>query len=250
MVMMKPHKPGAHTVITPTKRLLRNGVTVQQRTPAETQRLQELNNKHHNQRGFLIGGGSSLKILQENGFNFKKKLQNEIVVGVNKAYELVLPTYLVFGDTYFWKNFKDEVLTLPCVKFAPQDIVRGTDDPLLLKVKRGVRNSPFLPEGLDAAISFVNNSGVAALRMMYCLGCNPIYLLGIDLREGVGGHTHFHTAYKDKAKTGGTIYKNFRAEFVRTLTALKERNVSVYSCSPISSLNETVLSFIPITEVV
>ena len=205
--------------------------------------LSSYNNKHKGQRGFLIGGGTSIKYLQDSGFDFQR-LKTEITVGVNKAYNLFVPTYLVFGDDFFWKHFSQEIRALRCVKFAPSQILRGYSDSSLLQLRTSTNYQEVLPRGLDASISFMNNSGVAALRVLYCLGCNPIYLLGIDLTENNMGETHFHADYERfKRHTTPAKYKTFHTEFARTLSALKTKNISVFSCSSISSLN-TIIPYI------
>ena len=206
--------------------------------------LSGYNNKHKDKRGFLIGGGTSIKYLQESGFDFTQ-LQTEVTVGVNKAYNLFVPTYLVFGDDFFWKHFSQEIRALQCIKFAPSQILRGYSDPSILPLRTSTNYQEVLPRGLDASVSFINNSGVAALRVLYCLGCNPIYLIGIDLTEDSSGATHFHTDYTSfKRYTTPSKYKTFHTEFARTLSALKTKNISVFSCSPISSLN-TIIPYIP-----
>ena len=205
--------------------------------------LSSYNDKHKGQRGFLIGGGTSIKYLQDSGFDFNK-LKTEITLGVNKAYRLFVPTYLVFGDDFFWKHFSQEIRALPCIKFAPSQILRGYSDSSLLPLRTSTNYQEVLPRGLDASISFMNNSGVAALRVLYCLGCNPIYLIGIDLIENNRGETHFHADYKSFGRhTTPAKYKTFHTEFARTLSSLKTKNISVFSCSSISSLN-TIIPYI------
>ncbi len=129
---------------------------------ALTATLRSYNNKHRGQRGFLIGGGTSLTALGDSGFDFHR-LEQDVVVGINKAYKLLLPTYLVFGDKIFWDSFRDEVEALSCIKFAPEDILRNyksTKNARLLPLRRGSNAREALPTGLDTAVSFVNNSGV------------------------------------------------------------------------------------------
>jgi hypothetical protein len=214
----------------------------------EFERLKELTNKHKDQRGFLIGGGSSLLSLQKADFDFSR-LQSEVIIGVNKAYKLVTPTYLVFGDNAFLKNFTQEIYTLPCVKFAPHDILRGYGHSTLYAVQRGNRQSDILPRGLSAPISFINNSGVGALRITYTLGCNPIYLLGIDLTVNAAGETHFHEDYKAIGrKTRPESYTSFQREYIKVIVALRAHHIEVISCSPISKLND-IIPYIPIEEV-
>lgn len=214
--------------------------------------LRSYNNLHQGQRGFLVGGGSSLLALQDGGFDFHQMEKKEVVVGINKAYKLFLPTYLVFGDRIFWDSFREEIRTLSCIKFAPQDILKGSTTPSqketsLLPLQRDANTRDILPKGLEGPISFRNNSGVAGLRVLYCLGCNPLYLLGIDLTTSNQGETHFHHDYRAIGrKSRPESYKQFYVEFAKTIAALKTRDISVFSCSSISLLN-AVIPYVPLS---
>lgn len=225
-------------VTSATTQRMRRGATPTL-SSAHVTRLRSYNQKHQGQRGFLIGGGSSLKVLQEQGFDFQQ-LEGEVTVGVNKAYTLFTPTYLVFGDEAFWKAFEKEIVALNSIVFAPLDILHGFSSSHILPLRRGGCRAT-LPEGLDGTVSFVNNSGVAALRILYLLGCNPIYLLGIDLQTNTQGETHFHDAYiRLKRCTRPQTYTQFYTEFIKTIAALKTHGVQVVSCSPWSLLNTTI----------
>lgn len=221
-------------------------ITTREMPPTRyTSQLKSLNKKHAGHRGFLIGGGSSIRTLLDGGFDFSQ-LKDEITVGVNKAYKLFLPSYLVFGDGFFWKEFYKEIRALSCIKFAPEDIVRHHSDSTLLPVRRSQNYHDLLPRGLESSISFINNSGVAALRILYCLGCNPIYLVGVDLSANQTGSTHFHTEYVPfKRDTSESQYKSFTKEYMRTIAALRTQRVNVISCSSMSSLN-TIIPYVPL----
>lgn len=216
-------------------------------TPTHVERLRAFNNKHEGQRGFLVGGGSSISEIQQQGFDFHH-LEQDVIVGVNKAYLLLSPQYLVFGDEKFWKAFKEEVCTLSCIKFCPQDILRGYyKDETLLPLRRGTNYNEVLPRGLHLPVSFINNTGVAALRILYCLGCNPIYLVGIDLQPHTETQaTHFHNDYLPLGrKPRIESYKGFHTEFTRTVTAIQVTGRSLFSCSSFSKLNN-LIPYIPL----
>jgi hypothetical protein len=203
-------------------------------------------NIHKGSRGFILGGGPSIRKLKEDGFDFKC-LEKEIVVGVNKAYKLLTPTYLVFGDAYFWKHFQYEVKNVDCVKFAPENILHGFRHEKIVPLRRSMATKDKVPSTLGGPISFVNNSGVGALRIAYALGCNPIYLIGIDIGADSNGETHFHDDYKkDKSrKTPAARYKQFYDEFASTIEMMKRERIEIFSCSEISPLNK-VIRYVPI----
>lgn len=205
----------------------------------------QFNDKHKGQRGFIIGGGTSITRLKDEGFDFSK-LTSEITVGVNLSYRLFTPTYLVFGDGYFWKKFKDDLQKLKCIKIAPVNIIGGSGAarlvPELLAVRRTSNSRQDLPMSFSTPICFVNNSGVAALRISYLLGLNPIYLVGVDLGPNKSGETHFHNEYlADPPRiTKPNRYLQFEQSYHETIRQLKKKNVQVYSCSDVSPLNQVI----------
>jgi hypothetical protein len=202
-------------------------------------------NKHENKRAFVIGGGPSIDDIKKSGFSFDK-LDNEITFGINKAYNLLTPTYLVFSDAYFWKHFMNEIKRVPCYKIVPDNIIRGYKDDTLIFLRRSQTPRDIVPNTLGAPISFINNSGVATLRIAYAMGCNPIYLVGIDVKIGDDGKTHFHNDYSGLRTTPPTRYNQFYTEFDRTIKAMQEKNREIISCSENSLLNK-VIPYVPIT---
>lgn len=209
---------------------------------------------HRNKRGFVLGGGPSILQLKEEGFDFSL-LKDEITIGTNVAYNLFVPNYLIWMDKYFWDNFGRKTRTIDCVKFCPDHIMKSCkiEDEDIYAIRRwsgqGSDNGA-LTESFSDPMSFWNNSGVAALRIAYMLGLRPIYLVGVDLTKTDGkGNTHFHKEYEKQrvGKTGILRYGQFYRAFERTIKALKKRSVRVYSCSPISELNN-VLKVVDIKE--
>jgi len=208
--------------------------------------LTNFDNKHLNQRGFVIGGGPSILDLQNRGFSFAS-LKNEIKVGVNKAYLLTPLNYLVWTDGYFWKEFHEEIEKLKCVKFCPNNVAKKfgvvhQKDVLILTRHRDSKQEP-LSESFKDPLPMWNNSGVTGLRIAYLLGLNPIYLLGIDIKRiDDQNRTHFHTDYDNNRieKTKDIRYEKFYTAFTETIKAIANKGVTVYSCSKTSRLNDTI----------
>jgi len=204
-------------------------------------------NIHNGKRGFIIGGGPSILDIQKEGFNFNH-LKNEITVGVNKAYNLFTPTYLVWTDPYFWKTFQKEILNLNCIKFCSMNISKKfeIENKNIIPLRRDKdSNNKTIITTLSEAVPMWNNSGVTALRIAHALGLNPIYLLGIDIQhKDSEGRTHFHTDYEKNrvAKTKPKRFSLFFESFKKTIKALKEKNIKVVSCSKNSKLND-IISF-------
>jgi len=203
---------------------------------------------HKNEKGFVVGGGPSVLDAINRGFDFRTLEHLGIVIGVNKAYRIVCPDYLLWMDEYFWNNFKDEIREVGCIKFCPEATVKSCkiDDEYVYAVKRDSGQGSdirVLPDTLSDRISFWNNSGVTALRLAYIFGCRPIYLVGMDLRKkDKDGRERFHEDYEKtrNGRVGISRYLEFQDSFVSTVKALRKKKVRVYSCSPTSPLNDLV----------
>lgn len=212
-------------------------------------------------RGFVLGGAPSIKDLIDEGFDFSR-LAGEVTIATNKAYDLLTPTYLVIGDSWFWKHFQHEILQLKCIKFCPSNVARKgrvdcAQNPDIYVVRRDSEQGCHLPgrvapDSFKRPVSFWNNSGVSALRLAHILGLHPIYLVGFDMYlEDEEGRTHFHSAYSPERVAATTVcrYDNFLQAFEVTIKEMRRKLIRIYSCSPISRLNP-LIPFKDIREVV
>lgn len=149
--------------------------------------------------GWLIGGGPSLE-----GFDWSllKDVPGHILV-INRAYMDVpwAHAFLTederfirrYGHREDWKTFEGQkILAMvephykakieevdPTVRFIPQ-----------LDKRHGWSKS------LDKGLSTSSNSAIPALNLLDIMGCDPIYLLGIDCRTK-DNKDNYHTGKKD-----------------------------------------------------
>lgn len=215
--------------------------------------MNKFDNIHKDHRGFVFGGGPSIKVLIDCGFDFRT-LVDEVTVGTNRAYELLDLDYLVWMDTYFWVHYRDFIKKLKCVKFCPKNVYVNAKidqfDNTVIPLTKDVGpeyQKRVLPVSFSNPFSFWNNSGVTGIRVAYMLGCNPIYLLGMDLTH-TGDQTHFHSGYDDKRRIStDKTYTRFRDPFEVTIKAIQDKGIKVYSCSKTSTLNSTLIPFVDIT---
>jgi hypothetical protein len=210
--------------------------------------ISKFDNLHAGQRGFVIGGGPSIKLLLESEFS-PELLHNEIVIGANKAYKFCDLTYLVSIDTNFIRGCRDEVRALSCPKFFPEGYLRGYEEdntvyPMANRLQDYRGNRAKLPNNFND-ICYVGGSGSLAVKVAYSLGCDPIYLLGIDCTLW-DGRSHFHDDYETPLpkKTVEGFFPTFYG-FIHNMINARRR---VYSCSPISKLNDRVCPYIDIRE--
>jgi len=186
------------------------------------------------QRCFIIGGGESLR-----GFDFSK-LKNELVIGVNRAYELGNCTinYAMDNNLYHWitkgvlgqeakERFEDFKGIPVWVDSAGYDYPQG----IFILNKLGTQKNNF---SMKDGILSGTNAGFGALNLAVCLGANPIYLLGFDMEGKNGGQAWWHDGYPENQIE--SIYRTFMLDFKKIAPKLKERGTRVINLNPDSKL--------------
>ena len=189
-------------------------------------------------RCFIVGGGPSLK-----GFNFPR-LNQELTIAVNRSFEYFEPSVILWMDyqTFYMDLMKgvfgDEArrrfMSSPALKVTlnlskyhyPADVYSIHAAP------GGDKRITFsLAEGIGSG----ENSGYAALNFAVCMGANPIYLLGFDMRgDGEGGQAWFHSGYKSDQGEG--VYRKFIEAFEYAAPILKDKGVEVVNLNKKSGL--------------
>jgi len=177
------------------------------------------------QRCFIIGGGESLK-----GFDFSK-LKNALVIGVNRAYEVMPCTinYAMDNNLYHWitkgrlgqeakKKFEDFKGIPVWLDSAGYDYPRG----IFILNKLGSQKNNF---SMKHGIRSGTNAGFGALNLAVCLGANPIYLLGFDMEGKDGEQIWWHDGYPDNQND--KIYNAFILDFKKIAPKLKKNNIQV-----------------------
>lgn len=202
-------------------------------------------NKHSGSSGFVIGGGVTVSSITDQQLI---SLKSSITVGVNKAYELFVPDYLVFNDTHFWEEYHGTVQSLNTVVITSEEraktsskIPMVSDNLYVLQSdKQYKRSGAELTDTFSKPVSFWNNSGATAIRVAGILGLNPIYLLGFDLKS-TEGKFHFHDGYPNrKVGNKNSDYDAFYEAFVDIFKGFKARGIQVVSCSAVSMLNKII----------
>lgn len=147
---------------------------------------------------------------------------------VNRAWELAPWADLLYGcDASFWEKYKPA--------FDGLRVTQDARPPGLLRV-------PSLPRpGLSRDPTYIHqgaNSGYQALNLAVHLGCNPILLLGFDMKPGPNGESHWHGDHV--AGLNNPCPENFkmwRDFFATTVPDLARAGVEVLNCTPDSALD-------------
>ena len=185
-------------------------------------------------RCFIIGGGPSAKGLDLD------RLQGELTIGINRAYELLSPTILfgVDGQLFGWAElgklgeeskakfnaYKGFKVWMALHKMYPPDIYLIDPD-----------ESDGYRIGTTKRLAYKNNSGYGAINLAAALGANPIYLIGFDMQGDKQGHQKWwHDGYP--VDYGEGIYARYIEEFNHFAPVLKEAGVEVVNLNKKSAL--------------
>jgi hypothetical protein len=164
------------------------------------------------QSATIVGGGPSLK-----GFNFSSLASRQNIIVINAAFRYVPFADACFSeDIRFIEQFKNGLLL-----FKGQVIwhcLRGTDPERGLKavpgmaIVRETRDDKYWSKDLHS-LSFSSNSVVGAINLAEILGCDPIYLLGVDCRAEGSVMTNFHHEYPQGWEVGAIQAINWKSDF-------------------------------------
>ncbi len=226
--------------------------------------FEELKFRKKSDSVFIVAGGPSLS-----GFDFSK-LDGYDTIAVNKSIEFIKdPTYFITVDYTFMNKTRANIRQISSLRKTATIFVAAAD--VLKQDANGVfqddqnnitysrlndfnivikSRSPIDKEtGFGKSISNFTrgfNSGFCAIQLALLLGYEKIYLLGFDMNVD-SGKTHFHDGYNGNSniKTSISSYKEMTVNALRLTKDIDK----IYSCSPVSSLNETI-KYIDIDEAI
>jgi len=191
----------------------------------------------HGQRCFILGGGTSLE-----GFDFER-LRGERVIAINAAFRFCMSADILFfmdkanfythavkgrmneGIKKAWDEYQGYKVFL--------DLLQKRHIPGCYELYANTSITEGLTSSMRKGLVHGNNSGHGALNLAYCLGANPIYLLGYDFYFA-GKRSHFHKAYP--VSLGEASFRSFVKHFRKASEILRRTGVQVYNCNPKSRL--------------
>jgi len=189
-------------------------------------------NKHLNKKCFIIGGGESIKRLVDDGLNLPKLFSKEITIGTNKSYLLGKSTYHVAMDYDYFSKDKENLIKQNL--YVSDNI--HIHEKKLNSIKR-LGRTKIISKSIEEGLYYGKSTGYFAMNLANVLGCNPIYLLGIDL---IG--LHFHEGYganKDlQLPREHKVIENELRAGIKYLTG--ELGIEVISLSDCSRLNNII----------
>ncbi len=185
-------------------------------------------------RCFIVGGGPSLS-----NFDFTQ-LKDELTIGINAAFTKFNPTILFSTDSRFYTWIVNGTLG--------NEVKQQFDNYRGYKVWLNVANYQYpdnifrldcggetaFPFTLKEGIGHGNNSGYSALNIAVCLGANPIYLLGFDMKGENGLQKWFHNLYP--CVQGEHIFQRMIKNFENVAATICDKGIRVINLNPNSAL--------------
>jgi len=173
------------------------------------------------QRCFVIGGGPSLR-----AFNWDL-LRGELVIAVNRAGEFCDPAIIFSLDTRFWEHTANCTIAGKPGKERLENFggyclwedtggnacKRSFGNYVMRLPKTKIEKGNAMPRTMKDGVGHGFNSGFGAVSLALCLGADPIYLLGFDMKGQNGVVSHFHSGYPRKWRQNGKVYSTFIASF-------------------------------------
>lgn len=132
---------------------------------------------------YVVAGGPSL-----NGYNFNL-LKNKRVIAVNRAHEkLPNAEVIYFSDKRFFEWFEGPLLGHTGRKVTGANLHHPAVENYQLTGHKGLDERP-------GCLKAGNNSAYAAINLAFHMGAERIVVLGLDMKFGPGGETHWHSGY-------------------------------------------------------
>lgn len=188
---------------------------------------------------FIVGGGPSLK-----GFDFERLRSKGKIIAINKAYlDCPFADLLIFMDkTRFYRWAMENKLD----KRSKQKFEEFKGHKAYVYMRHDIPNVYLIPRAgkyglstsLEEGIYIGTNTGYSALSVALCLGANPIYLLGFDMkyeRDQKGKpvanyHGNYPTIQEEK------VVRDFKLGLEKLAPELKMRGRKVINLNPDSGL--------------
>ena len=195
-------------------------------------KLKQFRNIHKGQRCFIMGNGPSLNTIDIS------KLKNEVTIGCNRIYlfNKVTPKYYCLEDELLFKQISKDLETWDAkeiIKFIPKDLAfeaRKIENVCLINFvyQDYVGGSPNFSEDLSKICYWGSTVSYMMLQIAYYLGCNPIYLIGMD---GVRPNRQKHFYPKDDVRENPAKYELSDAALIKAREFFDNKRIKIYNAT-------------------
>lgn len=171
--------------------------------------LARLHNAHAGQPAVIVGNGPSLLKTDP------RSLKNVVTLACNSIFlmEGFEPTYYVVEDSLVAEDRASIINSLPWTKLFPKDLAKFLGNGMFFN-NEPVQWLNFFSEDLSLGMETGSTVTYTVLQIAYYLGCDPVYLIGVDHNYVVNNseiernsvvftsktddRNHFHPAYFGK----------------------------------------------------
>lgn len=119
------------------------------------------------------------------------KLDGYFSIGVNRIFKRIEPTILLWQDIALYYTSRKELVKVKSILFS-----RDIADPRSIAYHFKLLNGMYKITNNPTVLAGRGNSAPLAFQLAYCLGCNPIILIGCDCLYR-GDKTDFYGVNKD-----------------------------------------------------
>ncbi|MFZ5947116.1 MAG: 6-hydroxymethylpterin diphosphokinase MptE-like protein [Stygiobacter sp.] len=150
---------------------------------ANQKALEDLRNKYTGRRCFIMGNGPSLKLCD------LTLLKNEITIGSNAQFLIwnemgYAPTFLTVEDRLVAEDRAKELNAIKeTVKIFPFDLsycLLKDEKTIFINFVRQYQPFPQFSNRFEKRVYWGGTVTFLNIQLAYYLGCNPIYLIGLD----------------------------------------------------------------------
>jgi len=134
---------------------------------------------------FILGNGPSIS-----DHPIKELLKDHFTIGINRAFQLMDPTILIWQDIELWMTERANLTNLKAIKYSSTNA-----DPRGIAYQFKLMPGPYRIPPNPMVLFGQGSTGPLAFQLAYCLGCSPIILLGYDCKC-IEGNTDFYGVNK------------------------------------------------------
>lgn len=202
--------------------------------------IEDFKDKHKGRAGWLLGNSSSLNLINN------EVMKDKITFVCNEAlFKVYQATYGVTGDqqcyNYMWNYQLQTQGQYPQAVFFHNPDQKSVGS-VWIETIADVENGYFSKD-LTHRIVNIGSPVYLAAQLAVWMGCNPIFMLGNDLRaDPTTGQTHFWGSKKDywepNSMNMGEQFDNVYNAYKKIIPRLRKMGVYVFSCSPWSRMND------------
>lgn len=144
--------------------------------------IKDFKNIHAGEEAWVVGNGPSLNKMDLRFLSRKNNfVMNRIYLGLEKLD--FKPKYYTVEDVFVAEDTPDEINALPYIKFLPEDLnycLADGENVCWVNFLRRYEDFPKFTDQCDELIYWGSTVTYLAAQIAYYMGCDPIYLVGVD----------------------------------------------------------------------